>query len=168
MADIVYFANFVITYKISKMYSLNLPSYPVKLSGSKIYPLIFDELRLKWVKLTPEEWVRQHFVHYLISYKGYPAALMANEVQLKVGSKLLRADAVLYRRDGSPRVVMEFKQPGVSITEKVVRQAMAYNSILHVDVIMISNGLEHYAFRIKESNHVLQPMAELPNYVELP
>ena len=78
------------------MIQLNLPPYAIKLAGNKEKPTIFDILRRKYVALTPEEWVRQHFVHFLVEHKGYPATLLANEVKLQVGDKQLRADTVLY------------------------------------------------------------------------
>ena len=78
------------------MYQLNLPSYQIKISGTQTHPTIFDILRGKYVSLTPEEWVRQHFIHFLISQKDYPKMLLANEVPLSIGNKNLRADSVLY------------------------------------------------------------------------
>ena len=91
------------------MTRLNLPPFEIKLRGTKAQPQIFDILRKKYIALTPEEWVRQHFVHFLVEHKGYPAALMANEIQLKVGEKTLRADSVLYSRDLKPRMIIEYK-----------------------------------------------------------
>ena len=78
------------------MIRLNLPDYAIKLSGTKQRPTIWDILKRKYVALTPEEWVRQHFIHFLIEHKNYPSTLLANEVKLKIGDKNLRADTVLY------------------------------------------------------------------------
>ena len=78
------------------MIPLNLPDFDIKLAGTPNRPIILDILRRKYVALTPEEWVRQHFIHFLINYKKYPATLLANEVELKVGQKRLRADTILY------------------------------------------------------------------------
>ena len=100
------------------MIPLNLPDYEIKLSGSPTKPMIFDILRGKYVALTPEEWVRQHFVHFLINHKGYPATLLANEVKLNVGDKKLRADTVLYSRQLKPQVIIEYKAPQIEITQK--------------------------------------------------
>lgn len=109
------------------MIRLNLPSFEIKLGGDREHPQVYDPLRRRYVALTPEEWVRQHFIHHLIADLGYPAALMANEVQLHVGRKSLRADSVLYNRDLSPRMIIEYKAPTVTITQKVFDQIMAYN-----------------------------------------
>ena len=92
--------------KITKMIRLNLPTFEIKLSGTKEHPRLFDILRRRYVALTPEEWVRQHFVHFLTGHKGYPAALMANEVGLMIGNKKLRADSVLYNRLLQPRMII--------------------------------------------------------------
>ena len=88
---------------------LNLPPYPIKITekGAKRY--IFDFLRRKYVALTPEEWVRQHFVHFLVEQKGYPKGLLANEVELKVGEKRLRCDTLLYTTEVQPRMIIEYK-----------------------------------------------------------
>jgi hypothetical protein len=86
------------------MIRLNLPDYQIKLSGTQEKPTIFDILRNKYVALTPEEWVRQHFIHYLIEHLDYPSALLANEVNLQIqNGKKLRADSVLYERDPSSK-----------------------------------------------------------------
>lgn len=100
------------------MTPLNLPDFQVKLSGTQEKPVIFDLLRRKFVALTPEEWVRQHFIHFLIEHRGYPASLMQNEIQLKVGNKVLRADSVLYGSNLHPRMIIEYKAPAITITQK--------------------------------------------------
>ena len=84
------------------MYRLNLPPYPIKVVERDNKQLIFDFLRRKYVALTPEEWVRQHFVHFLIDHKGYPQGLMGNEIELRVGEKRLRCDTLLYNKDTQP------------------------------------------------------------------
>ena len=94
------FINFVC--KNNKMIRLNLPTFEIKLSGTKEHPRIYDILRRRYIALTPEEWVRQHFVHFLTGHKGYPTALMANEISLSIGNKKLRADSVLYDRIQGP------------------------------------------------------------------
>ena len=89
------------------MKNLNLPAFDVKLGGTAEQPKIWDILRRKYVALTPEEWVRQHFIHFLTEHKHYPAALLANEVGLQIGNKQLRADSVLYTRQLRPRMIVE-------------------------------------------------------------
>lgn len=98
------------------MIPINLPPFDIKLQGTHDHPRVLDILRRRYVALTPEEWVRQHFVHYLSSYLGYPVTLMANEVALQCGDKQLRADTVVYDRHLQPRVIIEYKAPTIKIT----------------------------------------------------
>ncbi len=149
------------------MIPLNLPPFDIKLQGSREHPHIFDMLRRRYVALTPEEWVRQSFVHYLVEHKNYPAPLMANEVSLKVGQKQLRADSVLYDRHLQPRMIMEYKAPTVTLTQKVFDQVMAYNLLLHVDYLMVSNGLQHYCFKIDYEGKKSLVLDHIPNYEEI-
>ncbi|SET21802.1 type I restriction enzyme HsdR N-terminal domain-containing protein [Prevotella sp. kh1p2] len=146
------------------MIRLNLPSYQIKLSGTKERPTIFDILRRKYVALTPEEWVRQHFVHFLVEHKGYPASLLANEVKLKVGDKDLRADSVLYSSQLKPRMIVEYKAPHIPITQKVFDQITVYNLLLHVDYLVISNGLEHYCCKMDYENQKYLFLEDIPDY----
>jgi hypothetical protein len=88
------------------MYELNLPKYEIRLGGTKEKPEIFDFLRRRFVKLTPEEWVRQHFVHWLTEQKGYPKGLLGNEIELRVGEKRLRCDSILYNTNTQPRMIL--------------------------------------------------------------
>ena len=149
------------------MTRLNLPPFEIKLRGTKAQPQIFDILRKKYIALTPEEWVRQHFVHFLVEHKGYPAALMANEIQLKVGEKTLRADSVLYSRDLKPRMIMEYKAPHIPITQKVFDQISIYNMLLHVDYLVVSNGLQHYICKMDYNDKKYLFLEDIPDYEEL-
>ena len=126
------------------MISLNLPSFDIKIRREGNRAVVLDPLRRRWVALTPEEWVRQHFVNLLVSEKHYPATLVANEVQLSVGEKVMRADTVVYDRTLRPRMIVEYKAPTVAITQKVFDQISIYNMLLHVDYLVVSNGLQHY------------------------
>ena len=148
------------------MTTLNLPPYDVRLGGTRSQPTVFDTLRRKYVALTPEEWVRQHFVHFLIGEKGYPPTLLANEVSLKVGEKKLRADTVLYDRDLRPRMIVEYKAPTIALTQKVFEQIATYNLLLHVDFIVVSNGLEHYCCRMDYERGGYEFLKEIPDYSE--
>lgn len=130
-------------------------------------PTIYDTLRRKYVKLTPEEWVRQHFVHMLVERKGYPGALMANEVALKVGEKQLRADTVLYDSRLRPRMVIEYKAPHVAITQAVFDQIATYNLLLRVDYLVVSNGLSHYCCRMDYEGRQYRYLQDIPLYAEL-
>lgn len=146
------------------MIRLNLPTFEIKLQGTPERPRIFDMLRRRYIALTPEEWVRQHFVHYLTEHKGYPAALMANEVSLSIGNKKLRADSVLYDRQLRPRMIVEYKAPSVAITQKVFDQIAAYNILLHVDYLVVSNGLRHYCCRMDYDNRSYEFLNDIPDY----
>lgn len=149
------------------MTRLNLPPFEIKLRGTKARPQIFDILRKKYIALTPEEWVRQHFVHFLVEHKGYPAALMANEIQLKVGEKTLRADSVLYSRELKPRMIIEYKAPHIPITQKVFDQISIYNMLLHVDYLVVSNGLQHYICKMDYNDKKYLFLEDIPDYEEL-
>ena len=149
------------------MYELNLPKYGIKIKNDKGHQSIFYVLRRKYVALTPEEWVRQHFVHFLIEHKGYPKALMANEIQLAIGNKKLRCDSVLYDRTLKPRMIIEYKAPTVSITQKVFDQITIYNMLLHVDYLVVSNGIKHYCCRMDYANQKYLFLEDIPDYQNL-
>ena len=149
------------------MYELNLPKYGIKIANENGHQTIFDVLRRKYVALTPEEWVRQHFVHYLIDHKGYPQALMANEIQLAIGNKKLRCDSVLYDRSLKPRMIIEYKAPTVNITQKVFDQITIYNMLLHVDYLVVSNGIKHYCCRMDYENQKYLFLEDIPDYQEI-
>jgi hypothetical protein len=150
-----------------EMTPLNLPDFQVKLSGTREKPVIFDLLRRKFVALTPEEWVRQHFIHFLIEHRGYPASLMQNEIQLKVGSKVLRADSVLYGSNLQPRMIIEYKAPSIPITQKVFDQISTYNLLLHVDYLIVSNGINHYVCKMDYSRQSYLFIKDVPCYKDL-
>ena len=149
------------------MYELNLPKYGIKIANENGHLTIFDVLRRKYVALTPEEWVRQHFVHYLIDHKGYPQALMANEIQLAIGNKKLRCDSVLYDRSLKPRMIIEYKAPTVNITQKVFDQITVYNMLLHVDYLVVSNGMKHYCCKMDYDNQKYLFLEDIPDYQEI-
>lgn len=149
------------------MSPLNLPDCDIKLSGTREHPKILDILRRRYVALTPEEWVRQHFVHFLINEKHYPAALLANEVRLQVGEKVLRADSVLYDRELQPRMIVEYKAPTVNITQKVFDQISVYNMLLHVDYLVVSNGLDHYCCLMNYAEGTYTFLDDIPDYRDL-
>ena len=149
------------------MIPLNLPTYEIKISGTPERPTILDILRRKYVALTPEEWVRQHFVHFLIEQKGYPATLLANEVKLKVGNKDLRADSVLYDRDLRPRIIIEYKAPTIPITQRVFDQITVYNLLLKVDYLIVSNGMQHYCCKMDYDNQKYIYLQDIPDYQDI-
>lgn len=149
------------------MYRLNLPQYEIKIGSQGGRRTILDVLRRKYVALTAEEWVRQHFVHYLIDHKGYPPTLLANEVELRVGDKRLRCDSVLYNNVLQPRMIIEYKAPTVPLTQKVFDQISVYNLLLHVDYLVVSNGLTHYCCRMDYAAGRYTFLKDIPDYGSL-
>ncbi len=149
------------------MLDLNLPAYDIRLKGDASKPMIFDRLRRKYVALTPEEWVRQHFVNFLVNHKGYPASLLANEVKLQMGNKTLRADTLLYGNDLRARMIVEYKAPHIAISEKVFLQITTYNRLLGVDYLVVSNGLEHYCCKVSGDRSSYTFLNDIPEYGSL-
>ena len=143
---------------------INLPPYEIKWREQNGHRQIFDFLRRKYVALTPEEWVRQHFEHFLIEQKGYPKGLLANEVELRVGEKKLRCDSLLYDKAMQPQMIIEYKAPEVEITQQVFDQISVYNRLLHVDYLVISNGLQHFCCRMDYEKHSWEFLPEIPSY----
>jgi type I site-specific restriction endonuclease len=146
------------------MLSLNLPPYEIKITEREGKRQIFDPLRKSYVALTPEEWVRQHFVNYLLQYKGYPASLTANEVGITLNGMSRRCDTVIYDKSLKPRAIVEYKAPSVKITKEVFAQISRYNLVLRVDYLIISNGLQHYCCKMNYSNNSFTFMQDIPDY----
>ncbi len=149
------------------MEKLNLPPYQAKIKTAEGRNRIFDSLRQKFVALTPEEWVRQHFVNFLTEHKGYPKELMANEVQLSLNGMSRRCDTVLYSRQLQPRMIIEYKATNVSITQKVFDQICRYNIVMRVEYLIVSNGLQHYCCRVDYDNNTYEFLSDIPNYEEI-
>lgn len=146
---------------------LNLPAYPFQIEhrGNKTY--IFDPLRKKRIILTPEEWVRQHFVQYLVGHKGYPGGLIQIEATVTLHSSSRRCDIVVFDRRMHPRVIVECKAPAVAIDNTVLEQIATYNSILRADCLMITNGITHYCCRIDYQTDQIDFLSDIPNYKDL-
>ena len=144
------------------MLSLNLPPYATKIAVRDGKNTIWDVIRRKYVALTPEEWVRQHFVHFLIEHKGYPASLLANEVALTLNGTSRRCDRTL-----SPRMIIEYKAPHIPITQKVFDQICRYNLVFRVDYLIVSNGLSHYCCRMDYAHQSYEFLTDVPEYGEL-
>jgi predicted type IV restriction endonuclease len=150
------------------MVELNLPEYDYKVKkrddGSWS---IWDRLRERWVALTPEEWVRQHFVEWLISDRGFPATLMGNEVSLNQNGIARRCDTVVADRTGEPLVIVEYKAPDITVSQKTFDQIVRYNMVLHARYLIVSNGLSHYCCQIDYSNGSYRFLADIPQYADL-
>lgn len=146
------------------MLRLNLPSYETKITEKEGKTQIYDVLRKCHVALTPEEWVRQHFVHLLIDHKDYPATLMGNEVAITLNGMKRRCDTVVYDKALKPRMIIEYKAPSVKITKDVFAQISRYNLILKVDYLIVSNGLQHYCCKMDYANNTFTFLQEIPEY----
>lgn len=146
------------------MIQLTLPPYQIRVKETHGRKQIFDILRRKYVALTPEEWVRQHFIHYLVEHKNYPSSLLANEVSLQIGEKRMRADSVLYDNQLHPRMIIEYKAPNVTLTQKVFDQITVYNLLLHVDYLIVSNGMITYICKMDYEKQTYKFLEAIPNY----
>ena len=149
------------------MQELNLPKYEIRIGRKDGRLTIFDFLRRRYVALTPEEWVRQHFTHFLVEHKSYPQGLLANEVELSVGEKSLRCDSVLYDRELRPRMIVEYKAPHIKLTQKVFQQIATYNLLLHVAYLVVSNGIEHHCVKMDYENEKYLFLEDIPEYKNL-
>ncbi len=149
------------------MRALNLPTYDAKVTIKDGKRFIFDPLRARYVALTPEEWVRQHFVHFLLTEKRYPQNLLGNEVSIRLNTTLKRCDTVVYDRFLSPLAIIEYKAPSVQITQAVFEQIVRYNMALQVKYLLVSNGLSHYCCRIDYAAQTYAYLPDIPAYDEL-
>ncbi|MEG2574262.1 MAG: type I restriction enzyme HsdR N-terminal domain-containing protein, partial [Bacteroides sp.] len=109
-------------------------------------------------------WVRQHFIHFLIAHKGYPSSLMANEVLLNLNGMKKRCDTVLYQRNLSPKMIIEYKAPHIEISQKVFSQISNYNLVLKVDYLIVSNGIDHYCCKMDYNNQSYLFLPDIPDY----
>jgi len=145
------------------MQELNFPSYSFRLKASENKTLIFDIVRKKYVVLTPEEWVRQHVIHFLHTEKKYPLSLMAIEKQLKINSLIKRTDIVVYNREGKPKIIIECKAPSVPISQGTFDQIARYNLQLESTFLMVTNGLDHYFCVMDHENTTYVFLKDLPD-----
>lgn len=149
------------------MFRINLPPYEIKVGEKDGKRLIFDFLRRKYVALTPEEWVRQHFTHFLVEHKGYPQGLLGNEIELRIGEKRVRCDSILYNKVAQPQMIIEYKAPTIQIQQKTFDQIAAYNLLLKVDYLVVSNGREHFCCRMDYEKGSYEFLKDIPDYGEL-
>lgn len=146
------------------MQTLNLPTCDIKITEKDGKRQVFDILRKCHVALTPEEWVRQHFVHYLLNHKNYPKALMGNEVTIILNGTKRRCDTVVYDKSLKPRAIIEYKAASVKITQEVFAQIARYNLTLKVDYLIISNGIQHFCCKMDYTNNSYTFLQEIPKY----
>jgi hypothetical protein len=147
------------------MQKLNLPEITARIrDGKNGKQEIFDEVRKKFVRLTPEEWVRQHFLHFMIVRLSFPASLIVVEAAIKYNNLVKRFDILAYRADGQPCFVVECKSPDIEITQAVFDQVAMYNMTLTVDYLAVTNGISHYACKIDHINRSYQFLKDIPSF----
>ncbi len=144
------------------MQILNLPSYQFKLKQEGLRTHIFDAIRKKYVALTPEEWVRQNFLQYLIRDKKFPASLIAVEAGLKYNQLQKRMDVLVYDKRGIPYLMVECKAPEVRITQDAFDQIARYNMVFKVKYLVVTNGMDHYCCQMNYIQSTYQYLAEIP------
>ena len=149
------------------MLELNLPIFEPKFKKIEGDVFIFDQIRKKYILMTPEEWVRQSFLNYLINHKGYPYSLMENEANIKLNSMTRRCDTVVYNNMLKPLVIVEYKRPDVKIDQQVFDQIVRYNIVLRVDFLIVSNGLSHFCCKMNYENQTYNFLESIPDYKEL-
>jgi len=143
---------------------LSFPSFEFRIEKINDKLMIFDVLRKKSVRLTPEEWVRQHLIRYLIEYRQYPKSMIKVESGLKYNKLLKRSDILVFGQDGNPFMVIECKSPDSKLDDKVIHQVAAYSHSLQVKYIGISNGLKHYCWEIDQDNQSTRSLGDFPEY----
>jgi len=149
------------------MQKLNLPEYSVKTRIVNNQQQIFDEIRRKYVTLIPEEWVRQHFINYLLNDRKFPKGLLAVEHPLTINKVSHRADIVAFASDGKPLVVVECKAPEIAINQSVIQQISRYNILLKAPILILTNGMVHYCVRINFENNTSVSVDSIPFYQDI-
>lgn len=152
--------NFMI---FANMYpELNLPQATLRIENGKVW----DILRKKNLKVTPEEWVRQHFIHFLIDHRQFPAGLMISEYKVDYAGKAVRADIVVFNNDHKTQVIIECKAPKIKLTENTFYQVAKYARVLNPKMVILTNGLMHICAYILENGDI-QYLKGIPNYCDI-
>lgn len=146
------------------MQKLNFPSYSFRFKNNQNKVAVFDDLRKKFIILTPEEWVRQHTVKFLEKEKNYPLSLINVEKQLKIAGLTKRYDVVVFEPEGNIHIIVECKAPKIKITQHTFDQIARYNLSLKANYLMVTNGLEHYFCQMDYEKQTYIFLTELPEY----
>lgn len=149
------------------MKQLNLPQYSFRISGKDGDEMILDTIRKKYVKLTPEEWVRQNFIQYLVNEGKYPPGLIGVEVMSKYNDLKKRVDILVHNRSGKPVLIVECKSPDVKIADEVFEQIATYNMGFKVPYLVVTNGIDHYACKIDHEQKKHEFLNVIPLYEDL-
>ena len=146
------------------MQSLNFPNFTFRFKNSENKVSIFDEIRKKFITLTPEEWVRQHVVRFLLEEKKYPKSLINVEKTLKINGLTKRYDVVIFNNDGTINILVECKSTEIKISQDVFDQIARYNMTLNAQYLMVTNGINHYFCQMDFENEKYSFLDNLPNY----
>lgn len=146
---------------------LTLPPAELKIVRRNDVFKVFDPIRKKYYCLTDEEFVRQIFVHWLVNELGYPPSLIANEIGIRLNDVYKRCDTVVFDPGGKPKVIIEYKAPGIWLNQDVFNQIVSYNMALQADYLVVSNGYENYYCRVDYLNHKIEQLQYMPSYKEL-
>jgi hypothetical protein len=146
------------------MKQLQFPTYSFRFKNSENKVAIFDEIRKKFIIITPEEWVRQHVVQFLLQDKKYPKSHINVEKLLKINGLIKRYDVVVYKPDGNITILVECKAPEVKISQSTFDQIARYNMTLKAEYLMVTNGLNHYFCKMDYENEKYDFLSELPEY----
>lgn len=146
---------------------LSIPIAQLSIQSDKEGNLsVYDSIRKKFVSLTPEEWVRQNFIHWLIDFKGYPPSLISNEVSINLNNTQKRSDAVIYDRSIQPLILIEFKAPGVEINQSTFDQIAKYNLQLKAKYLIVSNGVRQYCCKMDYKSGDYHFIPQIPSFNE--
>jgi hypothetical protein len=151
----------------TKLKQLNLPLFSFKIIGEENKKEIFDPIRKKYMRLTPEEWVRQNFVQYLIHHGKYPAGLIGIEVMFRLNNLSRRVDILVHNRAGIPVMIIECKSPDININDKVFDQIVCYNMKFKLPYLIVTNGMDHYACKIDIANKKYEFLNVIPLYEDI-
>ena len=146
------------------MKQLQFPTYSFRFKNSENKVAIFDEIRKKFIIISPEEWVRQHVVQFLLQDKKYPKSHINVEKLLKINNLSKRYDVVVFKPDGNITILVECKAPEVKLTQSTFDQIARYNMTLKADYLMVTNGLNHYFCKMDYENEKYDFLSELPKY----
>lgn len=149
------------------MLQLNFPSYSFNVKSANDKRMIFDSCRKKYVPLTPEEWVRQNMVQFLIQEKNFPKSWIANEVTVELNQMRKRCDTVVFDKNSQPILIIEYKAPNVKITQETFDQIASYNFKLKVNYLIVSNGISHYCCKINYEEQKYIFFQEIPSFDSL-
>ena len=146
------------------MINLNLPKYSFRIKNKENKLYIFDMIRKKNIILTPEEWVRQNFIQFLINEKKYPKSLIAVEKQLRVNNVVKRTDILIFDKTGIPYIIVECKSSNIPITQDTFDQIARYNLKLNATYLIVTNGLQHFYCKMDHQKKKYVFLKEIPDY----